>query len=194
MKSIRPIFLIIISFFTVLNCRKASNYEIESKVFDDIFISIVDSTLIDRRTYLGFEYSKKQIDSIKKDSLNRIVAFTPKLGSIDSDDLKKIPKDYKSISDSVWSFTPEKYNTNKYIFKKTSELPFDNSYENWKNKYPKFFGVLSFSQIYFDKEMKNGILSTTYICGISCTVGYLVYIEMVNNKWKIKKVDKTWIS
>ncbi len=194
MKSIKLISLIIISFFTLLNCKKESNYETESRVFDDIFISIVDSTLIDRRTYLGFEYSRKQIDSIKKDSLNRIVAFIPKLGGIDSDDLKKIPKDYKSISDSVWSFTPEKYNTNKYIFKKTAELPFDNSYENWKNKYPKFSGVLSFSQIYFDKEMQNGILSVTYTCGVSCSVGYLLYIEKVNNKWKVKKVNNTWIS
>lgn len=178
----------------MLNCTKESNYEIESKVIDDIFISIVDSTLIDRRTYLGFEYSKKQIDSIKKDSLNRIVAFIPKLTSIESDDLKIIPKDYKSISDSLWTFTPEKYNTKKYIFKKASELPFDNSYENWAKKYTKFSGVLSFSQIYFDKEMKKAILSVTYICGVNCSVGYLVYIEKEKNKWKVKKVNNTWIS
>ncbi len=194
MKSIKPIFLIIISFFTVLNCRKESNYEIENKVFDDIFTSIVDSTLIDRRTYLGFEYSKQQIDSIKKDSLNRILAFIPKLVGIDGDDLKKIPKDYESISDSVWTFTPEKYNNNKYIFKKISELPFDNSYDNWANKYSKFSGVLSFSQIYFDKEMKKGVLNVIYNCNARCSVGYLVYIQKENNKWKVKKVDKTWIS
>lgn len=40
---------------------------IEKNALDDVFLIRVDSTLIDRRIYLGFDYSKKQIDSIEKD-------------------------------------------------------------------------------------------------------------------------------
>lgn len=186
--------MLTISFLTAFSCEKESNYEFESKVFDDIFINVVDSTLIDRRTYLGFEYSKKQIDSIKNDSLNRVVAFNPKLAGIYNDDLKIIPKDYKSISDSAWSFNPEKYNTSKYIFKKISELPSDDSYENWANKYKTFSGALSFSQIYFDKPKENGIFAVTYNCDMKNSVGYLIFITKEKGKWKIKKTSKTWIS
>ncbi len=184
-------YLLLLVFFFL--CQK-QNENIEKKVLNDIFLDTVDSTLIDRRIYLGFDYSKKQIDSIKKDPSKRIIAISENLTRIYGDDLKEIPQNYKIKCDSTWKIQPEKFNSTTYIFKKINELPFDNSFENWNNKYKTFSGVLSFSQIYFDDNLQNGIFAVTYSCSVRCAVGYLVYITKDYNKWKIKEVRKTWIS
>lgn len=129
-------------FFIFFSCRKQSNNEFEQNVFDDVFISAVDSTLIDMRTYLGFEYSKKQIDSIKMDTLNRVIAFNEKIEGVVNIFKEDLPKDYKPISDSIWTFNLTKFNTQKYIFKKSSELSTENELIEWQKKIPKICRVI----------------------------------------------------
>ena len=180
-------------FFSFISCQKQKK-NIEKKAFDDVFLNTVDSTLIDRRIYLGFDYSKKQIDSIKKDPSKKIIAISENLTGIYGDELKAMPKNYKIRNDSTWNIQPEKFNSTKYIFKKLKDLPFNESFENWSDKYETFSGALSFSQIYFDDNLQNGIFSVIYSCSVRCDVGYLVYITKDNNKWKIKNVKKIWVS
>ena len=181
-------------FFIFFSCRKQSNNEFEQNVFNDVFISAVDSTLIDMRTYLGFDYSKKQIDSIKMDTLNRVIAFNEKIEGVVNIFKEDLPKNYKPISDSIWTFNLTKFNTQKYIFKKSSELSTENELIEWQKKYPKFVGSLGFSQIYFDKERNNGAFQVAYNCGSKCGLGYVVYIKKEHKKWKIQTVKRTWIS
>ena len=187
------ILIYLLLFFSFFSCQKQKK-NIEKKALDDVFLNTVDSTLIDRRIYLGFDYSKNQIDSIKKDSSQRIIAISENLTGIIGDDLKEIPENYKIKNDSTWNIQPEKFNSPKYLFKKLNSLPVDDSFENWSDKYKTFSGVLSFSHIYFDDNFQNGIFAVVYSCSIRCEVGYLVYITKNNKKWRIKTVRKTWLS
>ncbi|AZB00235.1 hypothetical protein EG359_11630 [Chryseobacterium joostei] len=179
-----------------MSCHKKENNTVnfEKKVFDDIFIPTVDSTLIDMRTYIGFQYSEKQRDSIQKDTLNRVVAFNTVNYMPPIDFSTGSTQKYKPANDSIWSFSLEKYNSSKYKFKNVSEQPFTDELTQWQKKYPKFSGSLSFSKIYFDETRKTGVFEVTYFCGSKCGVGYQVHIKKMKNKWKIIKVEHTWIS
>ena len=112
--------------------------DFKQKVFDEIFLEAVDSTLIDMRTYTGFQYTDKQRDSIKRDTLNRVVAFSIVNNKVPIDILTKIPKKYNTINDSIWNFNLEKYRSPKYIFKNASELTLDRELIEWQKKYIKF--------------------------------------------------------
>lgn len=192
------IFPIIILWVGILltSCNKKVNASVdfEKRVFDDIFLSAVDSTLVDLRIYTGFQYSEKQRDSIRKDTLHRVVAFDVQNYIAPDDFLTDSLRKYKLANDSVWNFKPEKYNTQRYDFKNSTEFQFTEQLTEWKKKYPKFSGSLSFSKIYFDDAKESGVFEATYYCGASCGRGYSVYIKKMNNKWKIIKVMHTWIS
>lgn len=185
-------------FMSISSCNKGypedNSADFEQKVFDEIFVTAVDSTLIDMRTYTGFQYSDKQRDSIKKDTLNRVVAFNIENNKVPIDFLTQIPKKYKTINDSIWNFNLEKYKSPKYIFKNDSELTLDRELVDWQKKYTKFSGALSFSKIYFDKQRQNGVFEANYYCGSKCGVGFLVYLKKIKNNWKVIKTERSWIS
>ncbi|REG88558.1 hypothetical protein C8P67_1332 [Flavobacterium aquicola] len=152
--------------------------EFEQNVFKQVFINIVDSTYTDKRIYTRIptkaeENDPKFIaerDSIKKDTLDLIVAVDRRFGAV------------------------EKLNTKKFIFKDFKELPNVENYTNWTEKYKKFIGVMSFSYITFDKAKENGSLEVSYRCGVNCGLGYKVYLKKINAKWKVVKIEDTWIS
>lgn len=195
-KNSKLIFLII--FALTISCNKNNrdkdSVDFERKVFNDIFIPTVDSTLIDMRAYLGFHYSDHQRDSIVKDTLSRVIAFNIENYKISNESKTKIPKKYKQINDSVWNFQAEKFNTSKYIFKKSSELSTENELIEWQKKYPKFSGELAFSKIHFNDKKDEGIFETTYYCGSKCGVGFLIDIQKKEDEWIITKIEQIWIS
>lgn len=192
---ISPIIILLVCILST-SCNKKVNTSIdfEKKVFDDIFLSAVDSTLVDLRIYMGFQYSEKQQDSIKKDTLHRVVAFDIQNYIAQDDFLTDSLRKYKLANDSVWNFKLEKYNTQRYDFKNSTEFPLTEQLTEWEKKYPKFSGNLSFSKIYFDDVKESGVFEATYYCGARCGLGYSVHIKKINNKWKITKVMHTWIS
>ena len=155
-----------------------SAIEFEQKVFEQVFINIVDSTYTDKRIYTRIPTKAQEKDpnfiaetkAIEKDTLNLIVA---------------VDKRFE---------TAKKLNTKKFIFKDFKELPKKIELENWSEKYKKFIGVMSFSKITFDNKKESGTLEVSYHCGGKCGLGYKVYLKMINGNWKVLKAEDTWIS
>lgn len=198
-------FLLLIVVFTFFSCSsKLTDKEFEREVFNEIFLNVVDTTYQDRRLYLSFPklgmaiYDKNGkwigrdttgqserdadhrliVEELKKDTLNLVIAIGNGGLIEDSTDLKR-------------------YNSHKFLFKHLSELPtskYDSEYKDWATKYPKFVGVLFFSNIKFDATKENGVLNVSYHCGGKCGLGYRVTIQKIKHKWIIKKIEDTWIS
>ena len=194
------VFLVIV--FTLFSCqKKITDEQFEQNVLNEIFLKVVDSTYQDRRLYTSLPemgenmYDKNgkwigrnlfrqhksdiehriKIEALKKDTNNLIIAIGNGGLINDKTDLQH-------------------FNSQKFIFKHLSELPVASEYENWNAKYPKFAGVLVFSDIKFDVSKKNGTLEVGYHCGGNCGLGYIVTIKKVDDKWLISKVENTWIS
>lgn len=84
-------------------------------------------------------------------------------------------------------------NNNKFRFKYLSEFPEGANILNNDGTF-KFSGGIAFSKIIFDERKQIGILCGNYLCKPRCGIGYLIIIEKINNKWKIKKIEQTWQS
>lgn len=195
--------ILLILTFVFFGCeKKTTDEEFEQYVFDDLFITIIDSTNIDQRLYTCFPEQGKPIydkngkwigldsvgqhqrdleceikrSALKKDTLNLVIAI----------ENEGLFNEKTNLS---------KYNNSKFIFRHLSELPRgkDLEYTTWKTE-NKFAGVMSFSRIKFDAKKESGSLDVGYRCGGKCGLGYSVYIKKVKNKWVIIKVEETWIS
>lgn len=84
-------------------------------------------------------------------------------------------------------------NNNKFRFKYLSEFSEGANILNNDGTF-KFSGGIAFSKIIFNERKQIGILCGNYLCEPRCGIGYLIIIEKINNKWKIKKIEQTWQS
>ena len=200
MSRVRFVFLIVV--FILFSCeKKITDEQFEQTVLSEIFLKVVDLTYKDYRIYTSLPemgenmYDKNgkwigrnligqhkrdikhkaKIEALKKDTLNLIIAIGT--GGLINDKTEL-----------------QNYNSRKFIFKHLSELPPGTNFKNWTAKYPKFAGVLVFSNIKFDVSKTNGTLNVSYHCGDRCGLGYVVTIKKINNNWVISKVEDTWIS
>lgn len=200
MSRVSFVFLIVV--FILSSCeKKITDEQFEQNVFSEIILKVVDSTYQDYRIYTSFPemgehmYDKNgkwigrsligqrerdlkhsaKMKIIKKDSLNLIIAIGT--GGLINDKTEL-----------------QNYNSPKFKFKHLSELPADENYKNWAAKYPKFAGVMDFSNIKFDVNKTNGTLNVSYYCGSRCGLGYVVSIKKINDIWVISKVEDTWIA
>jgi hypothetical protein len=172
--------LLCLLFFVIISCnKKQSETETEQQVFDEVFLQVVNKTYTDKRLYTHIPRKGQENDSaflavereLKKDTTELVVAVE-KTRKIDLN----------------------KFTNQKFIFKDFAELPKKIELENWSEKYKKFIGVMSFSKIKFDAKKENGTLNVSYDCGGKCGLGYKVYLKKEKGKWKVVKIEKTWIS
>jgi hypothetical protein len=200
MSRVRFVFLMVV--FMLFGCeKKITNEQFEQNVLSEIFVKVVDSTYQDYRILTSVSemgeriYDKNgkwigrsligqrerdlkrsaKVEVFKKDSLNLIIAMGT--GGLINEKTEL-----------------QNYNSRKFIFKHLSELPPATHYKDWAAKYPKFVGVLVFSNIKFDASKTNGTLEVSYYCGDRCGMGYIVTIKKVDHKWVISKVEDTWIA
>ena len=196
--------LISITILLLLFCGcKHSPEEFEQKIFDELFISIVDSTYIDQRLYtcfpekgeMRYDQNGKRIGFDTVGQYQRDLQCEIKRSALKIDTLNLVIAigNEGLINEETNLF---KYNNSKFIFKHLSEHPrgADLEYTEWKNSHEKFAGAMSFSHIKFDDKRENGTLEVSYSCGGKCGLGYLVYITKKGEKWLISKIEETWIS
>ncbi|MCE7040783.1 hypothetical protein [Dyadobacter sp. CY312] len=135
----------------------------------------------------------REREALRNDTLNLVLAISDSVHLIYQDDARFVSKEFQPLNANKYRIDIPKYQSQKFNFKYLSELKPDYEYENWEAKYPKFAGELSFSKIYFDKKKEKAIMTVEYGCGSKCGLGYL-YLENVNQKWIVIKVESTWIA
>ena len=200
MSRVRFAFLLLV--LTIFSCeKKVTEEEFEQDVLNEIFLKVVDSTYKDRRLYTSFPESGKDVfdhkgNWIGKDTVGQYrkdVVHEKRLEALKNDTLNLIIAIGKGglIDDKT---ELQRFNSRKFRFKHLSELQPAAEYENWIAKYPKFAGVLVFSNIKFDVTKEYGFLNVSYYCGGKCGLGYKITIKKIDHKWVISKVEDTWIS
>ena len=205
----------------IFGCNnKSKNNDFEKDVFIQIIPYIVDSVSYDPRLSLysspyplfppaGTEISEKEkirlteqwklkIDSIKNDTSYIFLAINP-LIKFSTDSLeKKLTKHtnrkiLKINSNEKLTLDINSLKLNKH-FKFKHESLFSKTTNVWHKKYDFVFsGFFNVSRIVFDESKSYGILSTSYSCGDRCGQGY-IYIKKEGDRWKIDKIEETWVS
>ena len=194
--------LILLSFF---GCKKkeVSDSDFEKDVLNSVFLEIVDSIYMDRRTMdpppfprtvdfktgrrdtVGYQAILKKYwhdqDSIKKDKHRILIGVHDFVVS-------------NGINDSKFDLTPFKSNK-KFDFQYASKFP-DEIYWDINDKKSKMpVGIIKVHRIYFNKTKTFGTLSAWASCGGGkCGQGFTITIENKSGEWHISKIDVTSVS
>jgi hypothetical protein len=202
-------FILILILFA--SCKKNDNdikfnrdIEFNKNVLTEILPSIVDTICVDVRIFLNpppiygkriynkeghyvktdstkatleeiknFKEWKQQVSDVEKDTSKVIIAFDP----------KSLPYTINFMNIQL---------NGKFKLKNINEFDKKNIFER-KYKF-NFSGIIRVSGIKFDKNRESGILNADFSCGRLCGYGTKIFIKKVKNKWKIIKMQDTWIS
>ena len=144
---------------------------------------------------------KKNLVEIEKDTSKVIIAFDPKISPYEKEYKLIVSKDFpKDTLKKIIDDETKKYILNykdikldgKFKLKNINEFDKRSIFER-KYKF-NFSGILTVSAIKFDEKRENGILDVGFTCGRLCGYGNKVFIKKIKNKWKIIKMEGTWIS
>lgn len=199
--------------FILLSCTEKNKKEnFQNEVYSQIFQEIIDSCVVNIEP-IEFE---KNITQKEKDDYNneilkirnkkRLIVIYDTVSGYGKEDFdKNISKNFRtnwSKSDSS-SFVININNSNikaNNILIKASKLPnikkSFKEYKSWK-EYEDLKNLdvqLSFKRIFFNNNQTKGFLQLDMICGKLCGQGYDIWIQKVNNKWEIHKIERTWFS
>ncbi|TDW50149.1 hypothetical protein EV144_102584 [Flavobacterium sp. 270] len=194
--------LILLSSF---GCKKkeVSESDFEKNVINNVFIEIVDSIYMDRRTVLPppppprldpktnerdtiahKEILKKywhEQDSIKKDKNRILIAVYDFIEN-------------NKIKDDKFDLTPFKKNK-KYDFQYMSKFPEERFWDINDKKSSLPVGTISISKIHFNKTKTSGTLKASASCGGGrCGRGFEITIKNRSGEWHISKIIDTWVS
>ncbi|REG91124.1 hypothetical protein [Flavobacterium aquicola] len=161
----------------------------------------IDSTKATAKEIQRLKDWKKDIAEIKKDTSKVIIAFDPKISPYEKEYELIVIKDFPNdtLKKLIANKTKE-YLLNyksirlngKFMLKDINEFDRENIFER-KYKF-NFSGILRVSGIKFDKKCESGILDVGFTCGRLCGYGNKIFIKKVKNKWKIIKMEGTWMS
>ena len=168
-----------------LQWEERINKQIENPQFDtiDIVLAFSDTLIFpDRYEIENIENKIQYLKSYIPDYLDDSVVKPLMSFLIDSTKYKARQIDLKKIE-----------NTGRYRLKEINQ--FREQYPRYKNfKGFRFVGDLMFSRIIFNNNKTEAVFYENYICGGECGSGDIVWIEKVNNKWKIKHKINLWES
>ena len=203
MKVSKFIFIILI-LLSSFGCKKKEVYEsdFEKEVMNSVFLEIVDSIYMDRRTLEPPPMPRIDFKTNKKDTIGYHDQL--KRYQIEQDSIKKDKNriligvhDYivsNGINDEKFDLTPFK-NNKKFDFQYTSKFP-EVIYWDLNDKKSKMpVGIITVHKIHFNKTRTSGTLSANASCGGGkCGDGFKITIENKSGKWHITKIENTSIS
>jgi hypothetical protein len=203
MKLSKFIFIILV-LLSLFGCKKkeVSESDFGKDVLNSVFLEIVDSIYMDRRTMypppmppidfktnnedtIGYHDKLKRYqieqDSIKKDKHRILIGVHDFVVS-------------NGINDSKFDLTPFK-NNKKFDFQYASKFPEERFWDvNDKNSGMPV-GTIQISNIRFNKTKTSGTLSASASCGGGkCGQGFEITIENKAGEWYITKIINTWVS
>ncbi|MEO8239980.1 MAG: hypothetical protein ABI793_04060 [Flavobacterium sp.] len=194
--------------FIVLLCifgcqkKKVSESDFGKDVLNSVFLEIVDSIYMDRRTMLPPPMPRIDFKTNKKDTIgyhDKLKRYYFEQDSIKNDKHRILIGVYdfvvsNGINDSKFDLAPFK-NNKKFDFQYTSKFP-DQIYWDINDKNSLLpVGTISISRIRFDKTRTSGTLSASASCGGGkCGQGFSITIENKSGKWKIHKITNISVS
>jgi hypothetical protein len=193
--------LILLSSF---GCKKkeVSESDFEKHVMNSVFVEIVDSIYMDRRTMLPPPMPRIDFKTNTEDTIgyhDKLKRYQIEQDSIKNDKNKILigVHDYivnNKIRNEKFDLTPFK-NNKKFDFQYASKFP-EERFWNIEDKNSGMpVGTIEISNIRFNKNKTSGIIIASASCGGgTCGRGFEITIENKSGKWHISKIVQTWIS
>ncbi|WP_149205826.1 hypothetical protein [Flavobacterium johnsoniae] len=203
MKLSKFIFIILV-LLSSFGCKKkeVSESDFEKNVMNTVFVEIVDSIYMDRRTILPPPMPRRDFKTNKEDTIgyhDRLKRYKIEQDSIKNDKNRILIGVYdfvvnNKIRNEKFDLTPFK-NNKKFDFQYVSKFPEERYWDIEDKKSEMPVGTIEISNIIFNKDKTSGIIEATASCGGGkCGQGFEITIENKSGEWHIAKIVQTWIS
>jgi hypothetical protein len=203
MKLSKFIFITLILLST-FGCKKkeVSESDFEKEVMNSVFLEIVDSIYMDRRTLEPPPVPRLDFKTNKEDTIgyhDKLKRYQVEQDSIKNDKNRILIGVYdyvvnNKIRNEKFDLTSFK-NNKKFDFQYTSKFPEEIYWDinDKKSKMP--VGTIQISNIQFNKTKTSGTISASASCGGGkCGRGFEITIENKSGIWHITKIVSTWVS
>ncbi|KQO34210.1 hypothetical protein ASF10_00355 [Flavobacterium sp. Leaf82] len=193
--------LILLSSF---GCKKkeVSESDFEKEVINSVFLEIVDSIYMDRRTMYPPPMPRLDFKTNKEDTIgyhDKLKRYQVEQDSIKNDKNRILIGVYdyvinNKIRNEKFDLTPFK-NNKKFEFQYASKFPEERFWDinDKKSKMP--VGTIKVYKIDFNETRTYGVLSARASCGGGkCGRGFEITIENKSGKWHITNIVETWVS
>ena len=193
--------LILLSSF---GCKKkeVSESDFEKEVMNSVFLEIVDSIYMDRRTLEPPPVPRLDFKTNKEDTIgyhDKLKRYQIEQDSIKNDKNRILIGVYdfvvsNGINDEKFDLTPFR-NNKKFDFQYASKFPEEIYWDlnDKKSKMP--VGTIKVYKIDFNKTRTYGVLSARASCGGGkCGRGFEITIENKSGEWHITNIVETWVS
>jgi hypothetical protein len=187
----KPAIIILLICTTLFSCqKKESVLNTEKNALNAVFNQVVDSV------YLKSTENKTIPDNAKKKTLVIYDSLMAEMPSI-----FHLQARFKTIKNTYTDTISQKIRSkiNLPLLEKKANFKYNYSLSFYKDEpFPAEFwnsnfalpGFILFSKINFDEERKYGVFYVTYTNGNYLNAKYfLVYIEKMNDIWKLNQVD-----
>ncbi|MDR6760699.1 hypothetical protein J2Y38_000897 [Flavobacterium sp. 2755] len=203
MKLSKSIFIILI-LLSSFGCKKkeVSESDFEKDVMNTVFVEIVDSIYMDRRTILPPPMPRRDFKTNKEDTIgyhDRLKRYQIEQDSIKNDKNRILIGVYdfvvnNKIRNEKFDLTPFK-NNKKFDFQYASKFPEERYWDIEDKKSGMPVGTIQISNIKFNKNKTLGTITASASCGGgTCGQGFQITIENKSGEWHISKIVNTWVS
>ncbi|TDO83808.1 hypothetical protein EV143_101250 [Flavobacterium chryseum] len=193
--------LVLLSSFA---CKKkvVSESDFEKNVLNSVFIEIVDSIYMDRRTMLPPPMPRIDFKTNKQDTIgyhDKLKRYQIEQESIKNDKHRILigVHDFvvsNGINDDKFDLAPFK-NNKKFNFQYTSKFPEEILWDIEDKDSGMPVGTIKVHKINFNRTKTLGTLEASASCGGGrCGQGFTITIENKSGKWHITKIANTWVS
>ena len=190
--------------FSSFGCKKkeVSESQFEKEVMNSVFLEIVDSIYMDRRTIYPPPMPRLDFKTNKKDPIgyhDKLRRYQIEQDSIKNDKNRILIGVYdyvvnNKIRTEKFDLTPFK-NNKKFDFQYASKFPEEIYWDlnDKKSKMP--VGTITIHKIHFNKTKTSGVLDASASCGGGkCGQGFQITIDNKSGEWHITNIVETWVS
>jgi hypothetical protein len=193
--------LILLSFF---GCKKKAvpESDFEKEVMNSVFVEIVDSIYMDRRTMEPPPMPRLDFKTNEEDTIGyheKLKRYQIEQDSIKNDKNRILIGVYdfvvnNKIRNDKFDLTPFQ-NNKKFDFQYTSKFPEEQFWNIEDKKSGMPVGTIEISNIKFNKNKSLGTIIASASCGGGkCGRGFEITIENKSGKWHITNINQTWVS
>lgn len=194
--------IVFLGCFLLLNCSKQSDDD-SYKIYNTVLKDKVSTYGIIPH-YLPYDknYQRKELDAVARKIADSLISSKSLTFYLDHqltilDTLN--PQDlYPDAENKILTHQIYKYSQKKLDFSKIETLPIAKRVNKKKQidetqKFPTYLGNYDLSEPVFITKNK-AVIRYQHYCGGTCGFGLLIYLEKINNTWKISDEKMIWIS
>lgn len=191
---IRPVPVIATPLLPQVN-PEVEKYAVYSALIKEMYVGDeIKLLVIGQETGCHTPPDNEQVEEIRSEMEVRAIEGLPELERETVSDFRVRAKECHSLSRQLDIPIEYVLVTDKELDRSFPTGEIDREWSRFYAKYPESSGIIDLSNVGFNREMNQALVSTGWGCGGLCGAGYFVQLVKEQGVWKVQAKVNTWVS